>query len=229
LKAGINGTVVEVMPNRGAMIETAGVLVQGVWGNQRIEQGVLLVVARTPEDEFTTSRIDVSMRGAIVLAGPCVDAQVLHAAVELPLRGLILSSLSADLLPLASSLKMPIIVLEGIGRIPLNAEAYRLLTSNSKRDVCVNAAAFNAMTGERPEVVIPLPSTGELPNDTANFSPGKRVRIFRPPLAGTTGILTAVKPGLTLLPNGLKALAAEIKLENNDIVIMPLANLDVLE
>ena len=44
LYAGFDAIVSEVLPNQGAIIETDGVLVQGVWGNQQIGSGVLVNV-----------------------------------------------------------------------------------------------------------------------------------------------------------------------------------------
>jgi hypothetical protein len=40
LRAGIPGTVVEVMPGRGVVIQTAGSLIQGIWGNGKVDTGV---------------------------------------------------------------------------------------------------------------------------------------------------------------------------------------------
>jgi len=55
LRAGIAGVVVELVPDRGAIIETQGALLQGVWGNNLIEDGMLTVLARSPEDELTSN------------------------------------------------------------------------------------------------------------------------------------------------------------------------------
>jgi len=38
----------------------------------------------------------------------------------------------------------------------------------------------------------------------------------------------AIKPGLSNLPSGLRALAAEVKLENDETVLVPLVNLEVV-
>ena len=49
--AGFNGMVVEILPELGAMIEVNGALIQGVWGNGRMDSGLLLVVASSPDDQ----------------------------------------------------------------------------------------------------------------------------------------------------------------------------------
>ncbi|MEA4909821.1 MAG: hypothetical protein VB089_19520 [Anaerolineaceae bacterium] len=229
LLAGISGTVTEVIPERGAIIEADGALVQGVWGNNKINMGMLLVLARSEEDELTLERLDVSMRGAVVLGGYCSNAEVLRAAQELAVRGLIFSSISTDLIPVVNSLDFPVLVLEGFGRTSINKLAYKLLTTNDKRDVSINACVWNQGRGERPELHIPLPADGEVSPEVELFKEGLMVRILSAPHTGKTGVLVAMLPGFTRISNGARARAAEVRLENNEPVIVPLANLDVLE
>lgn len=229
LLAGISGEVAEIIPERGAIIETSGALIQGVWGNDRIQVGMLLALARQPDDELTNNDLDVSMRGSVILAGYCSQAATLQFAAQLSLRGLILGSMSADLIPLARRLEFPLILLEGFGKIPVNSVAYNILATNEKRDVCLNAAMWNTFSGEQPEIVIPLPASGELAVETDEFREGQTVRIQGAPYAGQVGVLVQTPSGLSMLPNGLRVAAAEVRLESGRQVTVPLANLDVLE
>lgn len=229
VRAGVSGTVREILPNYGAVIETSGAIVQGRIGNGLVDQGMLLMVARTPLDELTSSRLDVSMRGAVLIGGYCVQADALKAAGELSLRGLILSSISPDLLPLIKQADFPILVVEGFGKLPFCREAYQVFTTNEKRDTCVNAAVFNPFTGTRPEMVVNLPGIGELASDVAEISAGQTVRILTVPYASQSGTLIQVRSGKTRLTNGIHVLAGDVRLENNEVVSIPLANLDVLE
>jgi hypothetical protein len=229
LQAGITGVVTEIIPERGVIIDADGALVQGVWGNGIIDLGVLLSLIRSPEDSITRDRLDVSMRGAVVLAGYCENADVIHAAADLPLRGLILSSMSSDVIPAAKKAPFPIIVLEGFGNIPMGSAAFKLLTTSEKRDVSINAAVWDPFTGQRPEVLVTLPVDGKIPPEVLTFKTGQTVRVQSPPYIGQIGTLTKVLPGRTRLPNGLRVPAGEVKLENKVQVTLPLMNLDVLE
>ena len=112
------------------------------------------------------------MRGAVVLAGHCSSADALRAGAELPLRGLILSSMASELLPVAASLNYPIFVVEGFGKIPMNETAYKLLSTSEKRDISINAS-FNPSAGERPELIIPLPASGQAAPETDVFCTGQ--------------------------------------------------------
>ncbi|MGW8249172.1 MAG: hypothetical protein ACWGO1_00890 [Anaerolineales bacterium] len=230
LKSGLPGSVAELVGDRGAIIETNGALIQGVWGNGRIDSGLMNVLASSPDEELRADRLDVSLRGSVVMGGVCLDAQVLRVGGELPLRGLILGSMDASLLPYAAKARYPVIVLDAIGRYAMNMAAFKLLSTNERRDVAINAEMWDRYTGKRPEVIIPLPATGNLglSRDTVDFLPGQKVLVTRQPYARQIGTLQVVRPGLTLLPNGIKAPAGEIQLENGEYVVVPLVNLEVL-
>jgi hypothetical protein len=229
LRAGISGTVIEVIPNRGAVIQTAGALVQGVWGNGRIDSGLMVNLAEKPDDILDAGRMDVSMRGSVILGGMLKSAEVLKAAADLPVRGLILASLYPSLIPQAREMRYPIIVTDGFGPLPMNSAAYKLLSTNAKREVTVNAEAYDRYSGARPEVIITLPATNPPDlREVETFATGLQVRMRRPPSLGMIGKIVSVKPGLTTLLSGLRAPAAEVKLENGEMVVAPLVNLEVV-
>jgi len=229
VRAGLSGIVREVIAERGVVIENHGALIQGRLGNNLADQGMLLIIARSADDELVSARLDVSMRGAVLVGGHCGQAEALKAAGELALRGLILSSITADLLPLLQQASYPIMVLEGIGKLPFCQAAFQLLTTNEKRDVCINAAAYDPYSGTRPELVVPLPGIGELPPEAVDFAPGKTVRMLAAPFASQSGSLIQVRAGKTRLASGIHAPAADIRLANNETITVALANLDVLE
>ncbi|MBI5955286.1 MAG: hypothetical protein HY865_26820 [Chloroflexi bacterium] len=230
LQAGISGVVIELIPNRGAVIQTVGALIQGVWGNGGIGSGLLANLAEQPDGILTAGRLDVSMRGFVILGGTVKDAETLKAAAELPVRGMILSSIFPSLVPLAREMRYPIVVTDGFGSMPMNSAAYKLLSTNVKREVTVNAETPDRYSGARPEIIIPLPVSTDAPplREAVAFAPGLQVRMRRPPAIGTIGSIVAVKPGLTVLPSGLRAPAAEVKLENGETAIVPLINLEVV-
>jgi hypothetical protein len=229
LKAGLSGEVTEVIPDQGVIVEGDGALVQGVWGNGKVETGTLLILAHSPEDVLTHDKLDVSMRGAVVVGGHCTDPEVFRVGAGFPLRGLVLGSMTADLVPAAQEVNYPIMLLEGFGQIPINQAAFKILTTNEKRDLSLNAVAWNTFTGDRPELLITLPASGQVASEVAFYKTGQTVRIQCAPYAGQVGTLENVLLGLSRLDNGLRTQAADIRLENNQLVTIPLTNLDVLE
>ena len=231
LRAGYPGTVLELVDEYGAIIEATGALIQGVWGNGRIDFGLLYAIAHSADEILQSSQLEVSLRGAIVLAGHCQNADVLKAAGDLPLRGLILSSMDASVVPVASRMRYPIVLIEGFGRLPMNSVAYKLLSTNEQREVALNAEPWNPLTGARPEIFIPLPAADvlPLPPDTDDLSTGQQVHVFRAPYAGKIGKIVDLLPGMNTLTNGLSAQTALIEMETGETVLIPLANLEVLE
>ncbi len=230
LRAGLPGVVTRVLPERGVIIQTAGALIQGVWGNGRIDNGLMVSLLEKPDDVLNADRLDVSLRGSVILGGHVRDLETLKAAAELPVRGLILSSLLSPLIVSAYQMRYPIIVMDGFGAMPMNSAAFKLLTTNNKREVTVNAEHFDRYNGNRPEVIIPLPVSTEPPepNDFETFAVGQTVRLRRPPNAGMIGTLSNLPAGLSTLPTGLRAPAAEVKLESGEALLVPLVNLEVV-
>ena len=230
LQAGLPGLVTEIIPEYGAIIQTAGALIQGVWGNGHIETGLMMNLIEKPDDILDADRLDVSLRGSVILAGACVDRKILHTAAELPARGMIFSSLEPELISLAIQMSFPIIVLDGFGRLPMNSIAFKILSTNSKREVTVNAEQLDRFTGSRPEIIIPLPVSQEspMPRDFDTLAPGQQVRLRGVYYAGKLGTISNLRPGVSTMPSGLRVPAADVKLENGEQIIVPLVNLEIV-
>jgi len=230
LRAGIGGNVTQIIADRGVEIQTAGALIQGVWGNGRVDTGVMINLAEKPETVLTASRLDVSMRGSILIAGEVHDEDALRAAADLQVRGLIIGSLYPSLIAAAREVRYPIVVTEGFGNLPMNAAAYRLITTNVKREATLNAEAFDRYSGSRPEVIIPLPTSTPpaVPHDVEAFAPGQTVRLRRQPAAGQIATLMGLHDTPATFPSGLRAPAAEVRLENGEQLVIPLVNLEVV-
>jgi hypothetical protein len=174
LAAGIPGMVTQVIGLRGVVIRATGAVVQGVWGNGKLDSGMMYSLMERQEDVLDSGRLDVSLRGSILLGGHVESSKVFQNAADLPVRGLILASMSPTLLGPALQASFPVVLLEGFGRRPLNGAAYKLLTTNVKREVSLNAEFPDRQNNTRPEVFVPLPVAQEPPEprDVETFAPG---------------------------------------------------------
>lgn len=230
LRAGMSGVVTQLIAERGAVIESSGALVQAVWGNGRVDFGLMQNKLSAPDDVLAADALDVSLRGSVVLGGHCEDPKVLRNAAEIPLRGLILTSMAASLIPQALKLACPLVVLQGFGRLPMDTDSYQLLMSHQNKEVSVNAESFDRFRGRRPEVVIPLPAQGDVqvPMESEDFATGQRVRLVGGLHARAIGTIAELPAGLSAFPSGVNAYAARVNLENGEKVLVPLVNLEVV-
>jgi hypothetical protein len=231
LKAGLPGIVTELYTDRGVEIEAVGGLVQGVWGNGKTDFGLLNVQMSSPNAVLMAGRLDVSQRGAVILGGICDDPEVLTAANDIPVRGLILSSLDSGLIPMAMKMKYPIMLVEGFGSIPMNPVAYKLLTTSERREIAINAVSWDRLKPSRPEALVQLPAAENPASqvDSRAFEAGQRVRVVSALPKMVTGVLASLKPAPVALPSGIRAQAAEVRLESGELLIVPLANLEVMD
>lgn len=225
--AGMPGIVKEIVADRGAVIRSAGSVIQGVWGNGRFDIGTLMSLLDHPDDVFNLERLDLSVRSSVILGGYAGDARIFSMASELPVKGLILTSMSPDLIPFALEAPYPVILLEGFGSQSLNPGTYTLISTNVRRAVTVNAVKFDRLGGEYPEVFIPLPISQDPPElrRADLFQPGQTVKLISLSRSSRIGILNHLIAGYVGLPNGLRVRAAEVQLDNGELVIVPLSNL----
>lgn len=230
LRAGLPGVVDELLDDRGAVVKSTGALVQGVWGNGGLDFGLMRVLVEKREDQLTGDQLDVGLRGSIILGGYCGDAQVLQIAADLPVRGLILGSMASSLVPLAIQMNYPVLVLDGFGVLPMNSVAFNLLANHDRREVAVKADPFDRYANTRPEIVLPLPAETEPPetNGVAAYAPDQRVRIIRSPHRTAIAKIIAIRAAPERFASGIRAMAADVRLETGENLVVPLANLEIL-
>lgn len=230
LPARIPGQVVDVHPGYGATIEFRGAWLQGVWGNRQLADGYLHRVGEDRTQLLTADQVDMSLRGAILVAGRCEQAQSLELAAQVPIRGLILGSLATHLGPLAAKLPYPLVLIEGFGSTPLNSEAYGLLSQFENEVATLNAQKADPASGERPEVLIPVKDAGIPPEalPPQSFRAGQSVRVLMGSQKGLLGEILSISLAAMPLPSGLRASVAEIVLEDGSQIRAPLVNLELL-
>ncbi|MBI9049448.1 MAG: hypothetical protein JEZ00_08510 [Anaerolineaceae bacterium] len=229
LKAGYSGIVVEVMHRSGAVIQCQGALVQGVWGNHQSGSGLLMQIGNDASSELDPKFLSVDLRGAVLFAGTLRHVDVLRNLASMNIRGLILGTMSAALIPMAMDLKFPVLLTDGFGNIGMNLAAYQILNTNVNRELNLIANPPNELTGSKPEAFIPLPADGEEPNDVLSLKPGRMVRILSYPNQGQIGEILRIHTGKVKLSNGILARAATIQLTDKKQITVPLENLDLLE
>ena len=229
LIAGMRGRVTEVRRNRGCIIETIGAIVQGIWGNNQEGHGVLKALSDSPHNTLTREDIKVGSQGAVILAGQALTLRALEFAQEMQVRGIIVGSLSIELLPAARAATFPIVVTEGWGAISMSPIIFDVLKSNDGREVALSAWLKTGWEQRRPEVIIPRvanePPAEELAFDLV-LEKGATVRVLRPPHTGATGTVLDFPALPRKLETGMTLRGAEIELISGQRIFVPLANLE---
>lgn len=229
VQSGLNGQVVEILQDRGAVVETSGTLIQGAWGNGLIGYGPFVTEGAEIKKELIPSIINITARGAVMAAAWCESEESLLLAGSLPVGGLILGSMSPRLIPVALKLEYPIILLEGFGRIPINNEAEKALLNNIQREISLNAVKRDHYAGIRPEISISLPEEAPMEKNAVEIQTGQKVRIHTSQFAGKIGSITALNVKPVELPNGIRTTTASVLLQNNENVMLPFSNFDIIE
>ena|SRR5579859_1657968 len=217
LRAALPGTVVTILQSQGVVIETTGALLEGVWGNGKEDTALLRVVGDSPRTALAPNLVAMEQRGAILVAGTLSDPAALKQLGDVGVRGLVVGSLAANLLPAARKANLPIIVVEGFGDRGFSGPAFNLLQSNAGRQAWLNAQPADPFAGHRPELIIPLPGPSTpppQPADGATLAVGQRVRVVRGPEAGKVGTVTELSERPVVSPSGLRVPMAGVALES---------------
>lgn len=231
LQAGMEGTVTNIIPERGAIIETRGALVQGVWGNGKITYGIMQPVSNDLLQELVPEQLNIGFRGAIITAGFCRNPSVIEAAGSIPIKGMVLGCMSSSLIPQAKSADFPILVIDGFGTKPMNRAAERILIANRDRNIALNAQEYDPFQGNYPEVIIShtTKSIPDLPPETGSLKAGKKVIIVNGLLASRIGTIVEVLPHKRVLPSGIATQVASVNLGSDEVTQVPLTNLEMIE
>jgi hypothetical protein len=231
LQAGMEGTVTNIIPERGAIIETRGALVQGIWGNGKITYGIIQPVSNDMLQELVPEQLNIGFRGTIITAGFCRNPNVIETASNIPIKGMVLGSMSSNLIPLAKKADYPIMVIDGFGRKPLNRAAERILIANKDKNVALNAQVYDPFQGNYPEVIISqtTKSTPDLPDETDSLKAGKTVIIVNGLLSSRIGKIEEILPQKRILPSGISTRVASVTLSGDEKVEIPLTNLEIIE
>jgi hypothetical protein len=231
LKALYRGSVVNVMPHLGIVVEAVGAVVQGVWGAGGEGYGVLKKIVDTPDAVLAEDKIDVVSRGAILLAGGVTEEAVRRAARE-HISGLIVGGLAPQLRDLVASLHLPTLVTEGLGECAMSAPIWELLLSHDGEEASINTAPVGRTTA-RSEVFIPVMVPGgsgaALPPPTLVAQVGARVRVIAASRCDGIGKIAQIPQVPRVLESGISAWGAEVELNTGDRIFVPWENLELID
>ncbi len=250
LSAYLDGHVVETFPGQGASVETVCSLVQGIFGVGGEAVGTIAVAVADPEEVLTPERIAESHRGTILIGGSLIGrdgfARAKHVGVcaivvggihDLDLKELLGRDLGVAITG-TEQVGFTLIITEGFGQIAMAKRTFDLLASKvGRRASCSGATQIRAGV-IRPEVIIPLAEGSEFRDQSAEkgitsvgggLKIGDQIRIIREPHFGRICRVSDLPADLRLLPTGSKARVLEAELDDGERIIVPRANVELLE
>jgi len=245
INAYIQGVVAEVMPEEGAVIETRGALVQGIFGIGGERQGPLAVLADAPEEAVPAERVTGDCQGKIVVVGGQASAEIMQQVRAVGAVGVVAGGmLDTDLKQLLGydigvaitgheAVGFTLILTEGFGEIPMARRTFELLQALDGREASICGATQIRAGVRRPEVIIPRPELPEtdLRTDWAGsqeLNPGTPIRLIREPFFGALGTVAELPPELVEIDTGAAVRVLVATLEDGRTVTVPRANVEIV-
>ena len=241
----IPGKVINVRPNEGVTIETTGAFIQGIFGIGGEEQGILRVLVDSADEAVTVDHIKPEDKGKILVGGSFISIEALKKAVDLGVGGLVIGGIdSGDLMSFMGTdvgvaitgeedYGITLIVTEGFGNMAMHAKTFSIFKQHDGKLVSINGATQIRAGVIRPEIIIPHDEVDSSSEDTdmahVGMIPGTPLRIIREPYFGEICTLKSLPVELQRVDSGSKVRVLEAELEDGTSVIVPRANVEMIE
>jgi hypothetical protein len=247
LNAYIPGKIVQVIPGEGVTIRTPAALVQGIFGIGGETHGELKIVTDSRDETLTSEKIETSCKDMILVGGALVTIDALTKAIQMGVRGIVVGGIEhEDVIKFLGGeigvaitgqedIGTTLIITEGFGKMSMSTGTFNLLKSFNGRRASINGATQIRAGVMRPEVIIALEDdeSREL-NEKADeisggMTPGTQVRIIRDPYFGIIGRVSNLPVELQTVETESKVRVVEVELEDKQRVIVPRANVEIIE
>nr|MDK2850394.1 hypothetical protein [Candidatus Cloacimonadota bacterium] len=245
VKAFIDGIVTEVRPEEGVVIENKSAYIQGIFGIGDEITGEIKVLVSTPDEELNAGKIDESCRDKIIVAGSFIPFHVIEIAKKHGVRAIITGGIDdQDIKKLLGydigvaitgheNIGLTIICTEGFGKITMARKTFHLLQRFDGKKASVHGHTQIRAGVIRPEIIIPLEfDEKELISKEVTMPVleiGTTVRIIRQPHFGSIAKVTALPEELTKVESETLVRILEAEMEDGTKIIIPRANVEVIE
>ncbi len=247
LDAYITGEVIDVLENEGVTIQTAATFVQGIFGIGGETHGELMSIVDSPNEVLTAGHLGKECKGKILLAGSNVEAAALHRAIEVGVLGLITGGMECkDLIEFMGytigvaitgheEVGLTLIITEGFSTMEMSKKTFDILGKCEGKLACINGSTQIRAGVIRPEIIVPLPNVDVDSIVTfeetikMGMKANTRIRLIREPYFGALGYIVNLPKHLQKLDTESKARVFTVKLDDGRQVIVPRANVELIE
>jgi hypothetical protein len=248
VEAYVSGTIVEVIPQEGAIIECPCAFIQGIFGIGGETRGKLKMACDSPYTSLEASMIDDDCSGTVLVGGALVTGEALRKAVAVGVRGIIVGGIDnkdlSDFLGYEigvaitghETLGLTLIMIEGFGTMNLSEKTFQLFKKYEGRLVCINGATQIRAGVMRPEIIIPQDQgddkqvqSQEQDSLTEGMVPGTPIRVIGDLYFGSFGHVVSLPVELHKVETGSFVRVLEAELDDGRRIIIPRANAEIIE
>lgn len=245
IKAYVDGVVDEVEKDQGVTLKTYGTLIQGIFGLGGETSGILELACSSPDESLTDSAIKPEHEGKVLVVGRLANAALVRKAASLKVSAIIAGGIDdADVRELLGydlgvaitgneRIGVTVVVTEGFGPLAIAQKTYELLSQKTGRRASVSGATQIRAGVIRPEILITdLDGDWEKRSDEPaelELAVGVPVRLIREPRFGELGTVSDLPVQPVVIPSGAKVRVAEIQLNDGTKLVLPRANLELIE
>ncbi|MGV3724383.1 MAG: hypothetical protein ACO1SX_26095 [Actinomycetota bacterium] len=237
------GRIIQVLPEEGVVVETAGALIQGIFGIGGERQGRLRMVAANPDQVLDAAAILPEMAGEVLVGGANVTGEALQRAADLGVAGIVVGAIiDADLIRFLGydigvaitgheAISLTLVLTEGFGQIRMAQRTFELLRSLEGEAASLNGATQIRAGVIRPEIIVPRerPVALDVRADSHDLGPGAPIRIIREPYFGRLATVSALPAEPQEIPSGAHVRVLEAELESGEQVVVPRANVEIIQ
>lgn len=243
VEAYIDGRIVEVLEGEGAVVETRGAMVQGIFGVGGERYGEIRVAVSGPDVPLGPGEILDTDAGKILIGGSGVSLEAIQRADQVGVTGIVAGGVrDKDLVQFLGydigvaitgqeAIGLTIMVTEGFGQLTMAHRTFELLQSLEGKRASINGATQIRAGVIRPEIVVPLPLTGtetQVAKSGGELTIGTPIRVIREPYFGKIGRVTELPPILLTVDSGAEVRVLKATLEDGAEVTVPRANVEII-
>lgn len=243
ITAYMKGRVMEIIPEEGAIIETRGAMVQGIFGVGGERLGEIRVAVSSPNDVLDAASITESDTGKILVGGSGVTLDAINKAAATGVIGLIAGAVKdVDLTKYLGydigvaitgqeAIPLTIIATEGFGNLAMAKRTFELFQSLQGSRASINGATQIRAGVIRPEVIVPndkVAADGPVQASGGSLDKGTPIRIIREPYFGELGKVTELPAELQVVESGTEVRVLKAELEDGRQVTVPRANVEII-
>ncbi len=237
------GTIEDVIPEEGVIINTSGALVQGILGIGGENKGRTHIAVDDRTLPLTIHDIKDEYEGRIIIGGSHITLDAFKKAQEVGVKGIVVGGVDYDDLSTilgynlgvavtgSEEIGISLMITEGFGSIAMAKGTFDLFSEFDGEFASINGSTQIRAGVIRPEVIIP--HTKDMPETTLSeadmiISEGSPVRIIRAPYFGHVGKVIDLPAPLMKMESETMVRVANVEFDNGEMVTIPRANLELI-